>query len=105
MLLLIVLLSPFYLRGVKLNYRHLLGGALGFAGAALIINGDGTLPLVSHGLFEIRPLLLANDLTQLALLGISFYCWNAAMKRGGALLGIYANRFQTQATPAAITDV
>jgi drug/metabolite transporter (DMT)-like permease len=37
--LLIVVLSPLFLRGVSLGPRHVLGAALGFAGAALLVTG------------------------------------------------------------------
>jgi drug/metabolite transporter (DMT)-like permease len=37
--LLIVVLSPLFLRGVALRPRHVVGAALGFAGAALLVTG------------------------------------------------------------------
>ncbi|WP_233201067.1 DMT family transporter [Chromobacterium alticapitis] len=37
--LLIVLLSPWFRPGIRLNHRHILGGALGFIGAGLIVTG------------------------------------------------------------------
>lgn len=37
--LLIVLLSPLFIHGVRLHVRHILGGLLGLAGAALIVTG------------------------------------------------------------------
>lgn len=133
--LLIVLLSPIYLSGFHLNRNHILGGLLGFAGAATVIlsggsagfdpdhalgyllalaaaiiwaryslltrrTGDfssatvglfcliaGILALLCHLLLETSPDLGQQDMLTLALLGlgpmgISFYCWDAAMKRG-----------------------
>ena len=135
--LLIVLLSPLYLAGFHLNHRHILGGLLGFCGAATVMlggseaslglgtgnmlgyglaisaaiiwaryslltrrSGDfssatvglfclltGLLSLLSHTLLETTPDLTAEDFQTLVLLGlgpmgISFYCWDAAMKRG-----------------------
>ncbi|RDE24861.1 DMT family transporter [Motiliproteus coralliicola] len=133
--LLIVLFSPLYLPGFHLNRNHILGGLLGFSGAATVIlggnsasfnsdhslgyalgiaaaviwaryslltrrSGDfssatvglfcllaGLLALLCHGLFETTPSMNQQDLITMALLGlgpmgISFYCWDAAMKRG-----------------------
>jgi drug/metabolite transporter (DMT)-like permease len=42
--LLIVLLSPLFLRGTRLKGRHVLGALLGFAGAFLIVGGGGFKP-------------------------------------------------------------
>jgi len=42
--LLIVMLSPLFLRGVKLGKRHIVGALLGFAGAFLIVGGGGFRP-------------------------------------------------------------
>lgn len=42
--LLIVLLSPLFLRGVRLGPMHVIGALLGFAGAFLIVGGGGLKP-------------------------------------------------------------
>jgi drug/metabolite transporter (DMT)-like permease len=42
--LLIVLLSPLFLRGVRLGPMHVIGALLGFAGAFLIVGGGGFKP-------------------------------------------------------------
>lgn len=49
--LLIVVLSPLLLPGLRLRPRHLLGAALGFGGAALLMSGErGGGSLAGHGL-------------------------------------------------------
>jgi drug/metabolite transporter (DMT)-like permease len=37
--LLIVILSPVYLKGFRLNFRHVIGALLGFSGAFLVVSG------------------------------------------------------------------
>ena len=101
--LLIVVLSPLYLPGHRLGAHHLAGACLGLAGAALVISGGrlsldpGHLTgyLLALGLYGLErlaapgaPLALASrDWLFLALLGLgpmglAFYTWDAAMKRG-----------------------
>jgi drug/metabolite transporter (DMT)-like permease len=137
--LLIVVLSPLYLRGYRLAFHHVAGSILGLAGAALVITGGklsleaANLPgyllalaaaltwssyslltkrvrpfptgavggvclasgLLSLGLFALdvvafgapRPILTATDVATLVLLGLgpmglAFYTWDAALKRG-----------------------
>jgi drug/metabolite transporter (DMT)-like permease len=135
--LLIVVLSPLYLRGIRLGVHHLLGAFLGLAGAALVISGGrfsldlGHLPgyllalgaaftWSSYSLLtkRVRPFptgavggfCLASGLLALGLhvllrpagpapaaapgdwvflvllglgpMGLAFYAWDAAMKRG-----------------------
>lgn len=46
--LLIVLLSPVFLPGLRLGWRHLLGALLGLAGAALIVTGGRLTPDLTH---------------------------------------------------------
>jgi len=46
--LLIVLLSPVYLRGSRLGAHHLAGACLGLAGAALVISGGRLSPDLKH---------------------------------------------------------
>ncbi len=47
--LLIVVMSPLFFKNFRLNYKHLLAAALGFAGAFLIVTG-GSLSMSSSGL-------------------------------------------------------
>jgi drug/metabolite transporter (DMT)-like permease len=133
--LLIVLLSPLFVRGMQLKPLHLLAGALGFAGAALLITGgklsfdgqyivgygcalaaafvwatyslasgryagtsavvtlyclaSGALSIAAHFLWEPRYLpTSAQWLWLLALglgpMGLAFFSWDAALKRGDA---------------------
>jgi drug/metabolite transporter (DMT)-like permease len=46
--LLIVLLSPLYLKSSRLGAHHLLGGLLGLAGAVLVISGGRLRPDLAH---------------------------------------------------------
>ncbi|HEX9012681.1 MAG TPA: DMT family transporter [Anaerolineaceae bacterium] len=46
--LLIVLLSPLILSGTRLGWHHLLGGAVAFAGVALIVTGGSFHPDLGH---------------------------------------------------------
>jgi drug/metabolite transporter (DMT)-like permease len=138
--LLIVVLSPVYLRGIRLGIHHLAGATLGLAGAALVLTGgrlhlewahlpgyllalaaaftwssyslltrrvppfatgavggfclaSGLLALAFHaagraaGVFPAAPAFAARDWLFLVLLGagpmgLAFYTWDAAMKRG-----------------------
>jgi drug/metabolite transporter (DMT)-like permease len=131
---LIVLFSPLLLRGYRLRGYHVAGGAIAFAGAALIGTGGklapdlshvpgmglalaaaviwagysvltkrlppfssavvsqfcfaaGLLSLLTHAWLEPATVLTARDGWLLAMLGIgpmgiAFYTWDAALKRG-----------------------
>ncbi|MBV1775392.1 EamA family transporter [Burkholderiaceae bacterium DAT-1] len=135
--LLIVLLSPLVLSGVRLQARHIAGGIAGFAGCALVMLGkgefgfagqygagyglamaaavlwalyslltrrlpafpsaavggfclmSGVLALMTHALIEPAFSLTISQWGMVLLLGlgpmgIAFYCWDAALKRGDA---------------------
>jgi drug/metabolite transporter (DMT)-like permease len=132
--LLIVVLTPLFVRGARLTARHVTAAALGFAGAALLVTGgtfsfemryaagyalalvaaliwstfslatsrlghvptalvglfcavSGALSLACHALFEAPHEFAAGELPWIVLLGLgpmglAFFAWDAAMKRG-----------------------
>lgn len=132
--LLIVVLAPLIVPGVRLGARHVVGGVLGFAGAALLASGgsfaiearhlagyacavasaliwstyslltrrvapfptgtvgvfclvSGLLSLTCHYALEAPVQLLVADWRWIAVLGLfplglAFFTWDAAMKRG-----------------------
>jgi drug/metabolite transporter (DMT)-like permease len=108
--LLIVLMSAL-LPGERLHWRHVAGAALGFAGAALLIDAGGTAAPPGFGVllalgcafvwsgYSLASRLLREAPTEIAAIsalgvgpvGLAFYLWDYGVKRGDIrLLGVGA---------------
>ena len=89
--LLIVVLAPLFLPGVRLRKAHVLAALAGFAGAAIGLFGliSGVLALLCHAALEPTVALSTRDWLLIGVMGLgplgaAFFLWDKALKGGDA---------------------